>query len=333
METVSFYFPGQRGQTVKSLRYASYLSVGYLLVAGVYIRISSHLAANLAKNVDELERIERFKGQVYVLVTATLLWGLSWFLFSRIQHSLAERAKERQALMLVQSKAFAGELAATVAHDFNNLMMVLRSGLDDLSNDHSGPNATIVISEMRGALDGAKNLTERLARTARGERAERQDFDSLATLVSQTVRLIRRLPRVAGRTVEVATPSPARTMLDPVIVEQIVVNLLLNAADACGHSGTVRIEVGEDAVSVWLHVHDNGPGFPDSENLAVFEPFRSTKGGLGLGLLSVRACAEAGNGRLVVGKSPLGGAKFEVRWPKVAKHSLPANAPDNSSAP
>jgi signal transduction histidine kinase len=318
---------------VKSLRYASYLSVGYLLVAGVYIRISSHLAANFAKSVEELERIERFKGQAYVVVTATLLWGLSWFLFSRIQRSQEERAKERQALMLVQSKAFAGELAATVAHDFNNLMMVLRSGLDDLAEGTTPALTTTIISEMRGALDGAKNLTERLARAARGERAERQEVHSLAALVTQTVRLIRRLPRVSGRSVEVITLSPARTMLDPVIVEQIIVNLLLNAADACGVEGTVRLEVGEDAVSVWLHVHDNGPGFPDSESIAVFEPFRSTKGGLGLGLLSVRACAEAGNGRLVVGKSPLGGAKFEVRWPKVARHSLPAKASLHANPP
>jgi len=91
------------------------------------------------------------------------------------------------------------------------------------------------------------------------------------------------------------------------------------AADACGLGGTVRLEVGEDAHEVWLLVHDNGPGLADSERMAVFEPFRSTKGGMGLGLLSVRACTEASNGKLIVGKSPLGGAKFEVRWQKVEK--------------
>jgi two-component system, NtrC family, sensor histidine kinase HydH len=304
---------------VKSFRYAAYLSLSYLVLAGLYIRISSHVAASLARNVSELETIERFKGQVFVLVTGTLLWGLSWFFFSRIQRSNEERARERQALMLVQSKAFAGELAATVAHDFNNLMMVLRSGVDELADREGQSIEPTTISEMRSALDGARNLTERLARTARGERAGRQDVHSLAAIVTQTVRLIRRLPRVSGRTVEVATPSPARTMLDPVVVEQIVVNLLLNAADACGRNGIIRLEVGEDSRHVWLLVHDNGPGLSDSEQMAVFEPFRSTKGGMGLGLLNVRSCAEAGNGTLIVGKSSLGGAKFEVRWPKLNK--------------
>jgi len=304
---------------VKSFRYAAYLSVGYLLVAGVYIRVSSHVAANLARNVGELETMERFKGQVFVVVTGALLWGLSWFLFSRIERSNEARAKERQALMLVQSKAFAGELAASVAHDFNNLMMVLRSGVDEIAELPDTSIEPATIREMRDALTGAKNLTERLARTARGERAGRQDVHSLTTLVTETVRLIRKLPRVSGRTVEVVAPSHARTLLDPVVVEQIVVNLLLNAADACGLGGTVRLEVGEDAHHVWLLVHDNGPGLPDSERMAVFEPFRSTKGGMGLGLLSVRACAEASNGKLIVGKSPLGGAKFEVRWQKLEK--------------
>jgi two-component system, NtrC family, C4-dicarboxylate transport sensor histidine kinase DctB len=312
---------------MKSFRYATYLSLTYLGIAGIYIRISSHLAASLARTVDELETMERFKGQVFVIVTGGLLWGLSWFFFSRLQRSAEERARERHALMLVQSKAYAGELAATVAHDFNNLLLVLRSGVDEVA-ESGGHAVDTTLSEMRIALDGAKNLTERLARAAKGDRAGRQDIHSLASIVTETTCLIRKLPRLSGRTVEVVAPAAAFTLLDPVVVEQIVVNLLLNAADACGKGGTVRLDVGEDAGHVWLVVHDNGPGLPDSEHLAVVEPIRSTKGGLGLGLLSVRACAEAGNGQLTIGRSPLGGARFEVRWPRVDRHSSGLDAHD-----
>ncbi len=301
---------------MKPFRYAAWLSLSYLVAAGIYIRESSHLAARLAKDVSELEHIESVKGLAFVAFTGILLWALSWLLFSRLQRSNEERAKSQQALMLVQSKVYAGELAATVAHDFNNLLMVLRSGVDEMVEDGNMFDAQTV-SEMRTALDGARNLTERLARAARGERATRRDVHSLAELVTDTVRLLRRLPRVSERTVDVGAQSSARTLLDPVVVEQIVVNLLLNAADACGPNGVIRIEIGEDQHHVWLSVHDNGPGVSDSENMAVFEPFKSTKGGMGLGLLSVRACAEAGDGKLIVGKSPLGGALFEVRWPKV----------------
>ena len=314
---------------MKPFRYAAWLSLSYLVVAGIYISESSRLAAQLARNVGELEHIEKLKGLAFVAITGIVLWGLSWLFFSRLQHSDEERAKGRQALMLVQSKTYAGELAASVAHDFNNLLMILRSGVDEIAEYGKASIDAQTIGEMRKALDGAKNLTERLARTARGDRATRRDVHSLAQLAADTVRLLRRLPRVADRTVEVIARAPARTLLDPVVVEQIVVNLLLNAADACGENGAIRVETGEDEHDVWLAVHDNGPGLSDSENMAIFEPFKSTKGGMGLGLLSVRACAEAGNGKLVVGKSPLGGAMFEVRWPKVEHQaSLP---PDGRS--
>jgi signal transduction histidine kinase len=300
---------------VKPFRYAAWLSLSYLIAAGVYIRESSHLAARFAKDIGELEHIERVKGLAFVAITGIFLWALSWLFFSRLQRSNEERAKGQQALMLVQSKIYAGELAATVAHDFNNLLMVLRSGVDEAA-EHGKVIDAETIDEMRTALDGARNLAERLARAARGERATRREAHSLAQLVADTVRLLRRLPRVTHRVVDVVVQSPAQALLDPVIVEQIVVNLLLNAADACGENGTIRIEIGENERDVWLSVHDNGPGLSDSENMAVFEPFKSTKGGMGLGLLSVRACAEAGNGKLIVGKSPLGGAMFEVRWPR-----------------
>ena len=221
------------------------------------------------------------------------------------------------------ARFYAGELAASVAHDFNNLLMILRSGVDEIAERGEVSIDANTIDEMRIALDGAKNLAERLARAARGERAVRRDVHSLTDLVTETVRLLRRLPRISGRSVQVVAQSPARALLDPVVVEQIVVNLLLNAADACGAHGTIRVEVGEDERQVWLSVHDNGPGLSDSEHMAVFEPFRSTKGGMGLGLLSVRACAEAGDGKLVIDKSPLGGALFEVRWPKVTSVEPP----------
>jgi signal transduction histidine kinase len=306
---------------VKPFRYAAWLSLSYLVAAGIYIRESSHLAARFAKDVSELEHIESVKGLAFVAITGILLWALSWLLFSRLQRSNEERAKGQQALMLVHSKVYAGELAASVAHDFNNLLMILRSGVDEMAEYGKASTDAETISEMRKALDGAKNLTERLARAARGDRATRRDVHSLSQLAVDTVRLLRRLPRVADRTVDVIAPAPARTLLDPVVVEQIVVNLLLNAADACGENGEIRVEIGEDEHEVWLSVHDNGPGLSNSEHMAVFEPFKSTKGGMGLGLLSVRACAEAGHGKLIVGKSPLGGALFEVRWPKAEPQS------------
>lgn len=301
---------------MKAIRYATWLALGYLLVAGVYIWISGRIAADLARSVQDLERIEHIKGLTFVLVTALLLWALAWALFSRLQRSHDEQVKSQQTLMLMQNKAFASELAASVAHDFNNLLLVLGAALE-VADEAGGTLDQPTREEMKTALEGAKNLTARLARAARGDRAGRREFSSLSKLVSDTTRLVRRLPRLAERRVEIVAQSDARASLDPVLVDQILVNLLLNAADASGKDGQIRIEVGENEHDVWLVVEDNGPGLPDSQAMAVFQPFRSTKsGGLGLGLLSVRASAEAGNGELTVNKSALGGARFQITWPK-----------------
>ena len=310
---------------MKSFRYATWLALGYFLLAGVYIRVSGRIAAGLSHNVQELERLERIKGSAFVVITALLLWGLAWVLFSQLQRSNDERNKGQQALMLVQSKAYAGELAASVAHDFNNLLMILRSAIEE-AEDTGGALDSVTLQEMKVALDGAKNLTARLARAARGDRASRRELLSLSIIVTDTVRLLRRLPRLEERKLDILTPGEARASLDPVLVDQILVNLLFNAADACGKEGHIRVEVGESNDQVWLTVDDNGPGLPDSQAMAVFEPFRTTKsGGLGLGLLSVRASAEASDGVLAVSKSKLGGARFQITWPKAQPESVPAS--------
>lgn len=309
---------------MKSIRYATWLALGYLLVAGLYIRVSGRIAAHLAQNLTELERLERIKGSAFVLITAVLLWVLAWALFSRVQRLNDERVKNQQTLMLVQSKAFAGELAASVAHDFNNLLLVLGSAID-VADETGGAFDATTLEEMKAALEGAKNLTARLARAARGDRASRRESLSLSKIVTETARLVRRLPRLTVRELEIVASTEARALLDPVLVEQILVNLLLNAADACGQSGHVRVEVSENDTQVWLVVEDNGPGLSDSQIPAMFEPFRTTKtGGLGLGLLSVRASAEAGDGTVAGGKSALGGARFQVTWPKQPREQRPS---------
>lgn len=298
--------------------YATCLAGVYLLVAGTYIVVSGWLAAAVARDVAELERLEHIKGIAFVFVTASLLWFISWLIFRRLKHADAARATDRQALMLVQSKAYAAELAASVAHDFNNLLLVVGFGLDEITAASKSPPNPHLLAEMRQALDAAQSLTERMARAARGQREIRRDYHSLTSLTTDTVHLVKRLPRMRDRHVKVEARTTARALLDPIVVEQILVNLLLNAADATQAGGTIAVTVAEDDASVQLIVDDDGPGLRDSQIIEVLQPFNSTKvGGLGLGLLSVRSSAEATQGKLTIDRSPQGGARFAVRWPKI----------------
>jgi signal transduction histidine kinase len=279
--------------------------------------VSDRIAATVARDVAHLERIEHVKGIVFVVTTGILLYFISWTMFDRLQRGDAERATDRQALMLVQSKAYAAELAASVAHDFNNLLLVIWAGVDELADAQLSLQQRHVISEMQQALEAAKKLTARMAKTARGQSAVRQDQHSLGALVLDTTELLKRLPRMRDRRAEVQVNSMSSALLDPVAVEQIVVNLLLNAADATNSDGRIRVTVSEDVSSVQLAVDDDGPGLSASQMLQVSKPFASTKpDGLGLGLLSVRASVEATNGVIELERSDLGGARFVIRWPR-----------------
>lgn len=310
--------PDYASPSTRPAYYATCLACVYLLVAGSYIVVSDRLAAAVAHDVAELQRLEHIKGIAFVLVTGSLLWMISWGMFHRLERAEAARATDRQALMLVQSKAYAAELAAAVAHDFNNLLLVVGFGLDEITAAANSPPNPQYLAEMRQALDAARNLTERMASAARGQREIRQDLHSLTSLVSETVHLVQRLPRMRNRQVQNEARSAAQALLDPIVVEQILVNLLLNAADATHAGGTIAVTVEEDDDSVRLIVDDNGPGLRDDQIIEVLRPFNSTKpGGLGLGLLSVRASAEATQGKLTIDRSPLGGARFCVRWPKM----------------
>jgi signal transduction histidine kinase len=304
---------------VKPFRYAFLLALSYFLVAGGYILVSDHLAATIARDVADFRRIEDIKGLLFVLVTGVLLFCAAWILFRRFARAQESRSLERRALMLMQNKAYASELAAAVAHDFNNLLLVLHAGVDELAlKSQEPPNPTIIV-DMRQALESARDLTKRMARAARGERKLHQESHPLAMLVQDAVGLLRRIPRLRGRDVDVVVSTNAHALLDPVSVEQILVNLLLNAADAAGEGGKILVEVHEDALSVCLSVHDNGEGLTDTKLLDVLKPFTTTKEiGLGLGLLSVRASVEASQGTLTVMRSPLGGAQFDVRWSKAS---------------
>lgn len=305
------------GRSLKPFRYAALLSGGYALVSAAYIVISGRLAALAAHTVVGLEHIERLKGIAFVATTAILLLGMSWYLFSRLAAVLRERTLDRQAMMLVQRKAFAGELAAAIAHDFNNLLMVVRAGVEELKRSTTGPVETGLIEDIHSALDSGKVLTLRLAATARGQRIVRMDPHVLTELVSETTLLLRRLPRLRGRTVDLRVQPVTALPMDSALVEQIVVNLVLNAADAAGPHGRVEVGVREEPAVIVLEIHDSGPGLPPGTERRIFDPFFSSKaGGLGLGLLSVRAAAEAHGATIVTGRSPLGGALFAIHFPK-----------------
>jgi len=301
---------------MKPLRHALLLGIVYGLMATAYIWLSGVIAAHMASNVRDLARIERLKGFVFVATTAALLMLAAWIMFRRLAGAIDERERLRKATVSAQSRVLAGELAAAVAHDFNNVLTVAQFAVDELRSGGVDKNGSLLGDASRAIAQG-RGLAIRLANTARGGRPIPTELRDLVPITRSMIRALGKLPRLADCAIDFDLGTEAVAQVDVLLFEQILANLVLNAADAAGKAGRVRVVLRRGGDGIVLEVHDNGPGIEVERRATIFNAFETTKAdGLGLGLLSVRAATEAQGGTVEVGTSSLGGAMFSVNLPR-----------------
>jgi signal transduction histidine kinase len=292
------------------------LGTAYGLMATAYIWLSGAVAARMATNVHELERIERLKGFAFVATTAILLAIATWFMFRRLARAMDEQERLRRATISAQSRVLAGELAAAVAHDFNNVLTVAQFAVDELQGRAESLDGS-PLRDLSRSIAQARGLAMRLATTARGERFLRMQLRDVVPIARSMMRALGKLPRLKERSIELDFCLEASAEVDDVLFEEILANLVLNAADAAGKNGRVRVVLFGNSESVVLEVHDSGPGIPAERRETIFNAFETTKSdGLGLGLLSARSATETQGGTIALGTSVLGGAMFTVTLPR-----------------
>ena len=238
-----------------------------------------------------------------------------------------------------------GRLAGGVAHDFNNLLtIILGHGELLMSAVASGDRRRDNIRQIRNAAERAASLTQQLLAFSR-QQVRRPIVLNLNASVTDVEKMLRRL---IGEDIELAMvldPDLDRIEADRGQIEQVILNLALNARDAMPTGGKLvfkssNVELGEDFAArhdgvtpgphVLLEVSDTGVGI-DAETLShLFEPFFTSKGqgkGTGLGLASVYGIVKQSNGYVGV-ESELGqGAAFRVYLPRVQRAG-DVNAPD-----
>jgi len=239
-----------------------------------------------------------------------------------------ERHALQQRLEAVQRLEMMGVLTSGVAHDLNNLLMVVIANLESLDTPMAAETRATV-DDALAAGRRARDVAKQLLVLGREPTARRETLD-LAARVAATVELIRAaVPR--GVTVRQSVVANPAIEGDPVQIDQALANLLLNARDAIGDRGEIVTTV--DAVDFdeaacrrlrWAHVghyarvevHDNGSGVPPELIGRVFEPLFTTKPhGTGLGLAVVSQVVERHHG-FVRCESELGrGTSFEVYFP------------------
>lgn len=245
-----------------------------------------------------------------------------------------EATKELEAAQgsLVRSERLAsvGRLSAGLAHEVGNPLAAL-IGLEDLllAGDLAPDEQRDFLLRMRKETERIHRIVRDLLEFARPDARNDSVFEpgDLALAVEETTALLK--PQKAFTDVEleleVAEALPKLALRTAELV-QIVLNLLLNAADACGPGGKVLLRVTTTDDGVQLEVRDNGPGVSADVVSQLFEPFVTTKevgAGTGLGLAVCRGLVESVGGSIALDASFTDGARFVVQLPAARRLSDP----------
>jgi PAS domain S-box-containing protein len=270
------------------------------------------------------------------LLDVEVLWN--WVVFAGKDAVLAviQDVTERRLLeeQLHQSHKLeaVGRLAGGIAHDFNNLLTVITGYsqllLNRIDTDHPMHSG---LDQIRVSADKAAVLTRQLLAFSRRQAMQPGILD-LNAVITDVEKMLRRL---IGEHIELKTllsPELGRVRADASQIEEVIMNLALNARDAMPHGGTVTVETsraeftvqtaaGHPAGSyVMISVSDTGEGIDSETRQRLFEPFFTTKGqreGRGLGLSAVYGIVEQHGGFIRVSSERGQGSRFDVCLPRL----------------
>jgi two-component system, cell cycle sensor histidine kinase and response regulator CckA len=250
-----------------------------------------------------------------------------------LQRNEEQRGQLEEQLRQAQKMEALGRLAGGVAHDFNNLLTVIK-GHSQLLVDRMKPADTLYGStqQIMKTADRAASLTRQLLAFSRMQVLQPRILD-LNALVADMSKLLRRLVREDIEFGFRLGDSLGRIKADPGQIEQVLLNLALNASDAMPQGGKLTIETQKLKVDqgyalarpplkagqyVQLAVTDTGHGMDAATKSRIFEPFFTTKEpgkGTGLGLATVYGVVRQSGGFIWVETSPGNGARFEIYLP------------------
>jgi len=312
-------------------------TVRALLKDGLPVEIENHWVAK-----DGSRRLIAWSDNVVRRADGSVEWVIGTGIDVTEHRRLQEQLRQAQKLESV------ARLAGGVAHDFNNLLTIILSCAESLEGviANGGSASLGEVGEITAAARRAAELTGHLLTFAR-----KQTVIPIPTNLGDAVRRSERLlRRILGEDIGVIVRTDAATWLvegDQGQLEQIILNLAVNARDAMPRGGTLTIEAEDVAIRgdeptpdpdvapgeyVRLTVKDSGAGMPAEVKAHLFEPFFTTKPtgrGTGLGLATVYGIVKQSGGAIRVESAPDQGTTFEVYFPR----TLRTNTPTTAAAP
>jgi two-component system cell cycle sensor histidine kinase/response regulator CckA len=284
-------------------------------------------------------RDDRLSGvyEVYAFQTAPGMMAATFLDVTKRRQAEEERRRLEDQLRHSQKMEAVGRLAGGIAHDFNNLLMVIMGHGELLRRGLEAEDPRLrKVQAIMGASERAARLVRQLLAFSRKQVMEPQVLD-LNDLVADTARMLQPL---LGEDVTVVTrldPALDRVRVDPAQIDQVLMNLAVNARDAMPRGGTLfletaNVEAGAPGSAapgrqVALTVRDTGLGMDERTRAHLFEPFFTTKaasGGTGLGLSMVYGIVQQSGGQIAVESEPGRGTSFRILLPRAGAPEAPA---------
>jgi PAS domain S-box-containing protein len=270
-------------------------------------------------------------------------------LFTGFVRDISDRRRMERELQHAQKMEAVGQLTGGIAHDFNNLLTVIIGNLEMLENRITDPRQRELLQDASEAAELGAQLTKRLLIFGR-----RQPLEPQRVNLGATVRGMGDiLGRTLGETIEIRTRLPDRVadcIVDPGQVENVILNLAVNARDAMPKGGVLTFEVSEVELDadyadhhtevragryVMLAVTDTGTGMPPEVRERAFDPFFTTKkagSGTGLGLSMAYGFVKQSGGHIRLYSEPGHGTTVAIYLPR-AKASKADEAPGLEDSP
>jgi two-component system cell cycle sensor histidine kinase/response regulator CckA len=274
------------------------------------------------------------------------------FLSDVTDQRLAQAEKENMEVQFQQAQKMeaVGRLAGGIAHDFNNLLTII-TGYSDLALAKTSPHDPLHndLNEINDAGQRAAALTRQLLTFSRQQVIEPQTLDP-RQVVANVEHMLRRLIGEDIELVVTADPEAGAVEADPGQLEQVLMNLAINARDAMERGGRLTIQIAnafldedyaEDHLGVspgphvMLAVSDTGVGMDEALRSKIFDPFFTTKEtgkGTGLGLATVYGIVKQSGGHITVYSEPGRGSTFKVYLPRTGLEAGRPEAADGKDA-
>jgi two-component system NtrC family sensor kinase len=257
---------------------------------------------------------------------------------TQLKKEMAERERVEDALRQAQKMEALGQLAGGVAHDFNNLLTVIRGYAQCLLADgQQASTSKEALTQIDAAAERAAKLTSQMLVFSRKKRLQ-AEYLNLNEVITQLNKMLRRM---LGEDIAMQFQHSAKALginADRAMIEQIVMNLAVNARDAMPSGGSISIETTEAYITdssrdqhpkgrpgrfACLSVSDTGCGIPAEAVPHLFEPFYTTKApgkGTGLGLATVYGVVKQHDGWIDVASEVGKGTTFRIYLPLVAEN-------------